>query len=200
MPCAQDKACIGASLWPLDLTRPPFRWTDQCSCVPATADQNNIQQSLSFLPIYLSGCQTLLIMAGPTYCSRLWCVMEIFTFLFMGGKLERIEIHALSASDDAPTSPADGRRSSLSSLKQQFATFDAAKAQCFLPQDKHRLLAVVEAGYGDFQQFNTCVRTAFAERLDAPPSRMKRKPAELKDAPTVLSPDHLGRVAEIRRY
>ena len=128
MPCAQDKACIGASLWPLDLTRPPFRWTDQCSCVPATADQNNIQQSLSFLPIYLSGCQTLLIMAGPTYCSRLWCVMEIFTFLFMGGKLERIEIHALSASDDAPTSPADGRRSSLSSLKQQFATFDAAKA------------------------------------------------------------------------
>ena len=49
-PCAaQDKACI---------------------------DQSNIQQSLSFLPVYLSGCQTLLIMAGPTYCSRLWCVMQ----------------------------------------------------------------------------------------------------------------------------
>ena len=110
-------------------------------------------------------------MAGPTYCSRLWCVMEIFTFLFMGGKLDRIEIHALSASDD-PASLADGRYS-LGDLKQQFATFDAAKAQCFLPQDKHRLLAVVEAGFGDFKDFNTRVRTAFAKRLDAPRTMRK---------------------------
>ena len=104
-------------------------------------------------------------MAGPTYCSRLWCVMEIFTFLFMRGKLDRIEIHALSASNDASTSLADGR-CSLGDLKQQFVTFDAAKAQCFLPQDKHRLLAVIEAGFGDFQEFNRRVRTAFAKRLD----------------------------------
>ena len=124
------------------------------------------------MPVYLSGCQTLLIMAGPTYCSRLWCVMEIFTFLFMGGKLDRIEIHALSASDDAPTSMANGRRG-LDDLKHQFATFDAAKAQCFLPKDKHRLLAVVEAGFGDFKDFNTRVRTAFAERLDAPRTMRK---------------------------
>ena len=116
------------------------------------------------MPVYLSGCQQLLIMAGPTYCSRLWCVMEIFTFLFMGGKLDRIEIHALSASDDAPTSPADGRRG-LDDLKHQFATFDAAKAQCFLPKDKHRLLAVVEAGFGDFKVFNQRVRSIFDDRL-----------------------------------
>ena len=56
MPClarAQDKACI---------------------------DQSNIQQSLACLPVFLAGCQTLLVVAGPTYCSRLWCVMELFTF------------------------------------------------------------------------------------------------------------------------
>ena len=99
--------------------------------------------------------------------------MEIFTFLFMGGKLDRIEIHALSASDLRRTLT-DGRRS-LDDLKKQFATFDAAKAQCFLPKDKHRLLAVVEAGFGDFKDFNTRVRTAFAERLDAPPTRTMRK-------------------------
>ena len=53
-PCAaQDKACI---------------------------DQGNIQQSLACLPVFLAGCQTLLVVAGPTYCSRLWCVMELFTF------------------------------------------------------------------------------------------------------------------------
>ena len=53
LPHAQDKACI---------------------------DQNNIQQSLACLPVFLAGCQTLLVVAGATYCSRLWCVMELFTF------------------------------------------------------------------------------------------------------------------------
>ena len=79
-------------------------------------------------------------MAGPTYCSRLWCVMEIFTFLFMGGKLERIEIHALSSSDQGH---AEERRG-VDSLKEQFASFDAAvnatrygrveHSECFAPR------------------------------------------------------------------
>ena len=46
----------------------------------ACIDQNDIQQSLACLPVFLAGCQTLLVVAGPTYCSRLWCVMELFTF------------------------------------------------------------------------------------------------------------------------
>ena len=46
----------------------------------ACIDQGNIQQSLACLPAFLAGCQTLLVVAGPTYCSRLWCVMELFTF------------------------------------------------------------------------------------------------------------------------
>ena len=46
----------------------------------ACIDQNNIQLSLACLPVFLAGCQTLLVVAGPTYCSRLWCVMELFTF------------------------------------------------------------------------------------------------------------------------
>ena len=46
----------------------------------ACLDQGNIQQALACLPVFLAGCQTLLVVAGPTYCSRLWCVMEIFTF------------------------------------------------------------------------------------------------------------------------
>ena len=29
----------------------------------------------------LAGCQTLLVVAGKTYCSRLWCVMELFAFV-----------------------------------------------------------------------------------------------------------------------
>ena len=47
----------------------------------ACIDQSNIQQSLACLPVFLAGCQTLLVVAGPTYCSRLWCVMELFAFV-----------------------------------------------------------------------------------------------------------------------
>ena len=58
---AQDKACI-----------------DQIDPVKK-------EKGINCLPIFLAGCQTLLIVAGPTYCSRMWCVMEIFTFMRMGG-------------------------------------------------------------------------------------------------------------------
>ena len=50
----------------------------------ACIDQNNIQQSLACLPVFLAGCQTLLVVAGPTYCARLWCVMELFMFVRSG--------------------------------------------------------------------------------------------------------------------
>ena len=53
-------------------------------CLPqdkACIDQGNIDQALACLPVFLAGCHTLLVVAGNTYCSRLWCVMEVFTFL-----------------------------------------------------------------------------------------------------------------------
>ena len=117
------------------------------------------QKGINCLPIFLAGCQSLLIVAGPTYCSRLWCVMEIFTFMRMGGTRERIEVKTITHKDH--TNPAAAKKE----LKKQFATFDAAKAECFLPKDKHRLLAVVEAGFGDFKVFNQRVRSVFDDRL-----------------------------------
>ena len=51
-------------------TMKPYRRTAQDK---ACIDQNSIEQSLACLPVFLAGCQTLLVVAGPTYCSRLWC-------------------------------------------------------------------------------------------------------------------------------
>ena len=48
---------------------------------------------------------------------------------------------------------------------KQFATFDAAKAQCFLARDREHLLAVIEAGFGDFHDFNRVARNLLASRL-----------------------------------
>eukprot|EP00964_Phaeocystis_antarctica_P120536 scaffold84269_cov64-Phaeocystis_antarctica.AAC.5 len=50
-------------------------------------------------------------------------------------------------------------------LKEQFATFDAGKAQCFLASDREHLLAVIEAGFGDFYDFNRVARNLLVSRL-----------------------------------
>ena len=52
--------------------RTPTLWIDMLSL-----DDQNINQSLTVLPIYLSGCETLLALYGPTFQSRLWCIMEL---------------------------------------------------------------------------------------------------------------------------
>ena len=46
----------------------PFVWLDK-ACI----DQADIQGNISTLPVFLSGCRTLLVLAGPTYATRLWC-------------------------------------------------------------------------------------------------------------------------------
>ena len=95
--------------------------------------------------------------------------MEMFTFLHMGGAAERIEMRLITQ-PDVDTEEARGR------LAQQFERFDAAKAQCYKVEDRQRLLAVIEAGFGDFDAFNASVRAAFAARA----------PLGLTHRPTVM--------------
>ena len=76
----------------------------------------------------------------------------------VGGDQERVEIHLIAHPDDDQT---EARRS----LTEQFATFDAGKARCFLASDREHLLAVIEAGFGDFDDFNRIARNLLASRL-----------------------------------
>ena len=112
-------------------------WLDK-ACI----DQLNIDASLSSLPVFLSGCQELLVLAGATYPSRLWCVMELFVFLRMGGARENMHVKPLTESDVL-----------------QFTQFDAARARCFLDADRQRLLAVIEACFGTFTSFKCVCKT-----------------------------------------
>ena len=52
-------------------------------------------------------------------------------------------------------------------LKGELTTIDAAKAHCYNPEDKQKLLAVIEAAFGTFDDFNECVRSAFDKRARA---------------------------------
>jgi len=61
--------------------REPIVWLDRL-CI----DQTAITESLPLLPVYLAGCNSLLVLAGPTYMQRLWCWVEIFVWLEIGGE------------------------------------------------------------------------------------------------------------------
>jgi hypothetical protein len=115
-------------------------WLDK-ACI----DQTDIAANLLALPVFLSGCQELVVLAGKTYASRLWCCIELFTFAKMGGAREQVKVYELDSTG-------------LMALQQ----FDASKARCFLPSDRERLLAVIETGFGDFKPFNLLVRNYVA--------------------------------------
>ena len=134
--------------------RQPRLWIDKW-CL----DQRRITDTLPCLPIFLGGSQQLVLLVGPTFTQRLWCVIEIFTFMHMGGDMERIELRLIAH-------PYQNQAAAKKELTEQLATFDAAKAECFKHEDEQKLLAVIEAAFGTFDDFNERVRSAFEKRVD----------------------------------
>merc|ERR1719215_2411729 len=114
--------------------RDPRVWLDKL-CI----DQNNIEADLRCLPIYLSGCQSLLVLCGPTYLSRLWCIIEIFTYIMMGGSIGDIEV-ALVLKEGNIEEDQDA-------IVSGFTNFDVDGCDCFNPIDKERILIVIEAAF-----------------------------------------------------
>merc|ERR1719171_1553715 len=66
--------------------REPRVWFDKC-CI----DQMNIDDSLMCLPVHLTACKKVLMLVGPTYLTRLWCVMEIFVLIAAVNDTGRIQ-------------------------------------------------------------------------------------------------------------
>jgi len=125
--------------------REPRLWIDKY-CI----DQNNIEASLMCLPVFLASCHTLLILAGPTFLRRLWCIEEVFVFLQMNRPLHAMEIMAIC--DD---------------IEHRVRTFDVQDAECSLDKDRQKMLATIEAGCESYEAFNQQVRRAMLESLKA---------------------------------
>ena len=138
-------------------------WLDK-ACI----DQLNIEASLQSLPIFLSGCMQLLVLAGPTYTSRLWCVMELFVYVRMGGRYEDVIVKLLSRTDD---------------INAALESLDASEAQCFRDSDRQRLLAVIEASFGTTKAFNKVVRGLFGKTVGS----ATKKESFLRRASTVTN-------------
>ena len=125
----------------------PRIWLDK-ACI----NQKDIASDLLCLPVFLAGCKTLLIIPGPTYTSRLWCVMEVFVFLKTGGSTQRITVLPIGMADDAAEN-------------NMFAKTDVRKCECYLDTDKQKILRIIKKGFGSYDAFNQNVRRMFKERL-----------------------------------
>ena len=125
-------------------------WLDK-----ACLNQRDIQASLAGLPVFISGCKQLLVLAGPTYASRLWCVIELFVFVQLGRNVKENMIVKLLNVSDTPDLQNQNKTA------EDLVKFDAGKAETFDPNDRQRLLAVIEASFGTFTPFNKIIRATY---------------------------------------
>jgi len=133
----------------------PLLWLDAACVAPEDAG------ALELLPLLVSGCQRFLILAGPTYANRLWCVVELFCFLKNGGDIDRVTVlPVVEASNDTDEAAADATRA----LQRELGRFRVERARCSQERDTQKLLGCIEAGFGKYESFNQVVRRIFSGR------------------------------------
>ena len=125
--------------------RDPHLWFDQ-ACVKKA----EISIDLMCLPLFLTGCETLLVVAGPSYADRMWCVLEVFVFLKMGGNASRIKILPIEGVTEKQ-------------IKKKFKNVDIEQCKCSLESDRQKILGIVEQGFGNFEDFNSIVQQSFED-------------------------------------
>ena len=123
--------------------RVPSFWLDKV-CI----DQSKITETLRALPIFLVSCQGMLIVAGPTYVHRLWCIWEVhMLFVASGGLKPVLEVESI-----------DGQSDSDLSLAEKIAAFELDGACCYDPNEERRLRAAIAAAPGGAPVFESKIR------------------------------------------
>jgi len=127
--------------------RSPTFWLDKV-CI----DQNNIGDGLKVLSVNVMQCRRMLVLCGPSYPHRLWCVWELCTLMsFMNFEqaMERIDVLTLNSEAD-------------NDVLEALGSFDHEDAHCYDPNKERNLRNVIEVVGGD--QFNMRIQT-LAEQL-----------------------------------
>jgi hypothetical protein len=142
--------------------REPRVWFDKC-CI----NQRDIDDSLMCLPVHLAACKQILMLVGPSYLTRLWCIMEIFVFFAAVDDPTRLECIALRESTEA-TSP---KAKAEEDVKESFRTFCVNKCMCHGAATRDKLLSIIEAGCGTLEGFDTLIQNVqlpFGEDVSSP--------------------------------
>jgi hypothetical protein len=105
--------------------REPILWLDKV-CI----NQSDIARALKCLPVFVFSCKRLMILAGNTYCDRLWCIWELYTFFSTSGTRAVKRVELVDFSDTGTSTLLD---------------FDVANAHCFSPTDEAKLRSIIES-------------------------------------------------------
>jgi hypothetical protein len=125
--------------------REPTLWLDKC-CI----DQTDIETNLRCLPVFLSGCKELVVLCGPTFLSRLWCILELFTHYHMGlGTYRPTMVRVLRE---------DLREADAQEVQKQADYFDVLQCSCSSPHDAQKIMDVILAAFGSPDAFNEVIR------------------------------------------
>ena len=90
----------------------------------------------------MAGCKALVIVAGPTYTSRLWTLLELFVWLSMGKEQKKIEIFPIERN-----SAEEGK----SVEESGFKSVDVHDAACYNAADRAKILAIIEASFNSLE-------------------------------------------------
>ena len=113
-------------------------------------DQENISRALRCLPVFVFSCNRLMILAGNTYCDRLWCIWELYTFFSIIGTRAVKRVDLVDFSDAGTSSLLD---------------FDVANAHCFSAGDEAKLRSIIESEGAS--TFNTMIHEVGAQLQSA---------------------------------
>jgi len=130
----------------------PLLWLDK-----ACLNWDDIESSLQCLPLFLSGCHQFVVLAGSVYTTRMWCCVEVFTFLRIGALVDRMSIWPL-------VEPGQTSSEARSAARDRFIAFDIADAQCYAA-DRDHLLEKIESGFDALERFNNICSQALIQRL-----------------------------------
>lgn len=183
----------------------PFCWIDKF-CL----DQKDLDVSLACLPIFLMSCRTLVILAGPTWSDRLWCIFELFCFIRMGGTIDRVHVvhfgdERLSISSKSKMRSSRASRSIMSvaprttrrnsnQVLMRFGVFNAEMLECTEQSDREKLLQIIEEQIG-LSEFNEQVRHFIAQAIER--QRHSRDSRSLRDS---VEQDGRGKKRAMTRF
>mmetsp|Transcript_10040 Transcript_10040/g.23388 ORF Transcript_10040/g.23388 Transcript_10040/m.23388 type:complete len:259 (+) Transcript_10040:1155-1931(+) len=126
----------------------------------ACINYERLSDSITCLPVFLAGCNKLLVLRGPSFLQRLWCITECYVFLEMGGTAEQIELINLTRQEGGEQ---QGDAADDAALELALRSFDARNATCTLEEDCSRLLSVIESAFGGVGRFNEQLRAVLLQ-------------------------------------
>jgi hypothetical protein len=129
-------------------------------------DQRNITKDLQLLPIFLASCRSFLVLAGDTYTSRLWCMLELFVFLTMRSNDVDGSHPDANDTNDMSVMPMKSEAQGItvlpliegtvtySFLQHQWTSFNTEDCDCHDQEDRRKILQVISQTEGGIADFN----------------------------------------------